>query len=64
VAACAAAGDLLDDGSGAGGQLGSVVQDAELAILDDHGDDLAAVDVTEVDFTPATMRPPWLETTR
>ena len=42
VAACAAAGDLLDDGSGVGGQLGPIVQDAELAVLDDHGDDPAA----------------------
>jgi hypothetical protein len=46
-----------------GGQLGSVVEDPELAVLDDHGDDLATVDVAEVDLYPATIRPPWLETT-
>jgi len=50
VAACAAAGDLLDDGAGTGGQLSPFVQDAELAVFDDDGDDLATVDVAEVDF--------------
>jgi len=47
-----------------GGQLDPVVQDAELAVLDDHGDDLATVDVPRWIFIPATIRPPWLETTR
>src|SRR5215469_9408925 len=50
MAAGTAAGDLLDDGAGGCGQLGPVVQDAELAVFGDDGDDLAAVDVTEVDF--------------
>jgi hypothetical protein len=33
-----------------GGQLGPFVQDAELAVFDDHSDDLAAVDAAEVDL--------------
>jgi hypothetical protein len=37
---------------GVGGQLGPIVQDREPAVFDDHGDDLAAVDVTEVDLDP------------
>ena len=37
--------DLLDDGSGVRGQLRSSVQDPELAVVDCHGDDLAAVGV-------------------
>ena len=37
--------DLLDDGSGVRGQLSSSVQDPELAVVDCHGDDLAAVGV-------------------
>src|SRR5215831_17971323 len=52
VAAGAAAGDLLDDGSRVGGQMGPIVQDLELAVLDDHGDDLAAVDIAEMDLDP------------
>jgi hypothetical protein len=35
VAAGAAAGDLLDDDAGMDGQLHPLVQDAELAVLDD-----------------------------
>jgi hypothetical protein len=31
VAACAAAGDLLDDGAGVGGEMGSFVEFADLA---------------------------------
>jgi hypothetical protein len=61
VAACAAAGDLLYDGSGVGGQLGPIVQDPELAVLDGHGDDLATVDMTKADLRLATMKPAWLE---
>jgi hypothetical protein len=52
VAACAAAGYLLDDGAGVGGQLCSVVQDAELAVFYDDGDDFPAVGVAEVDLYP------------
>src|SRR5215469_204914 len=33
-----------------GGQLDSLVEDAELAVFDDDGDDLPAVDVAEVDL--------------
>jgi hypothetical protein len=45
MAAGTAAGDLLDNGSGMDGQLCPLVQDAELAVFDDYGDDLATVDV-------------------
>jgi len=43
-------GDLLDDGSGVGGSLGSSVQDLELAVVDCHGDDHAAVGVADLEF--------------
>ena len=43
MAACAAAGDLLDDGARAGGALAPVMQDPVLAVLDDDSDDLPAV---------------------
>jgi hypothetical protein len=41
VSACAAAGDLLDDGSRVGGQLDAIVQGPEVAVIDDS-DDLRA----------------------
>lgn len=46
----APAGDLLDDGPGVGGQLGSIVDDPELGVVDRHGDDLAAVSVADLEF--------------
>jgi hypothetical protein len=64
VAACTAAGDLLDDGPGAGGQLSPVVLDPVLAVLDEDGDDLPRWVWPRWIFVPATMRLPWLETTR
>ena len=50
MAACAAAGDLLDNGAPAGGELGPVVQDPVLAVLDDDSDDLPAVGAAEMDL--------------
>jgi hypothetical protein len=52
VSACAAAGDFLDEGSGVGGQLSSIVQDAELVVIDRHDDDLAAVGVPDLELGP------------
>ena len=60
----AAAGDFLDEGSGVGGQLGPIVQDAELVVIDRHDDDLAAVACPTWSLAPATMSRPWLETTQ
>jgi hypothetical protein len=49
-----------------GGQLGPIVQDAELVVIDRHDDDLAAVACPTWSLAPAAMsRPwPWLETTQ
>jgi hypothetical protein len=52
VPACAAAGDFLDEGSGVGGQLGPIVQEAELVVIDRHDDDLAAVGVPDLELGP------------
>jgi len=46
------------------GQREPLVEDVEPAVFDDHGDDLATMNMAEVDIHPATMGPPWLEATR
>jgi hypothetical protein len=42
-----------------GGQLGPIVQDAELVVTDRHDDDLAAVACPTWSLAPATMSRPW-----
>jgi hypothetical protein len=47
-----ARGDLIEDGPGVRGQLGSIVQDAGLAVFDEWGAGLSGAGVAEVDHCP------------